>query len=478
MMDLIPTLWTAREAETATGGAIASDWSARGVSIDTRTLKEGDLFVALHGPNFDGNDFVADALSKGAVAAMVDRKLDNETFMLKVEDTMAALQDLGRAARERTRATIIAVTGSVGKTGSKEALKFVLARQGMASASEGSLNNHWGVPLSLARMNAKTEYGIFELGMNHPGEIEPLVKMVRPHVALITTVEAVHSEYFSSEEQIADAKAEIFAGVEPVGAAVLNRDNRHFDRLASAARAHEIQRIIGFGSHTDSDFRLLEATPDLGGTVVRADLGGSIETYRLAIPGEHWVMNSLGVLAAVAAAGGNIEEAALALGELQAPKGRGRSHLIHLAGGEMTLIDESYNASPVSMQAAIKVLGQIKPNGSGRRIAVLGDMLELGDESPAHHAALAEVLVAEGVDTVFTAGADMAHLFEALPSNLRGGHAENSEMLTQKVLDAVGPDDVVTVKGSRGSKTDLIVDALLALDENTNGSNQRVVNGD
>jgi UDP-N-acetylmuramoyl-tripeptide--D-alanyl-D-alanine ligase len=478
MMSSNTILWISKEAMQATDGISTTDWSAAGVSIDTRTLKKGDLFVALHGPNFDGHDFVADALAKGAAAAVVDGEVSDDAFMLKVDDTMVALEALGRASRERSQAAIIAVTGSVGKTGSKEALKYVLSRQGEVSASEGSLNNHWGVPLSLARMPALTDYGIFELGMNHPGEINPLSRMVRPHVALITTVEPVHSEFFDSDEAIADAKAEIFAGLEPGGAAVLNRDNKHFHRLAAAARAKGIDRIIGFGTWDEADFRLLNAVIEKGGTVVRADLGGSMTTYRLSIPGEHWVVNSLGVLAAIAAAGGNVGEAADAFGGMEAPKGRGCFHLIHSGGGEITLIDESYNASPVSMRAAIEVLGQTEPTGSGRRIAVLGDMLELGHNAPGLHANLAENLVRESVDLVFTAGRDMAHLSEALDPAMRGGHAINSELLEPMVREALQPGDVVVVKGSAGSKTGLIVEALLGLDENTGNVAKRVVNGD
>ncbi len=470
-------LWTSKEAEQATGGHTTSDWSAGGVSIDTRTLEEGDLFIALHGPNFDGHDFVADALAKGAAACVVDADIKGEAI-LKVDDTMTALEALGRASRDRSESVIIAVTGSVGKTGSKEALKLVLSRQGKTSASEGSLNNHWGVPLSLSRMQVGTAYGVFEMGMNHPGEIHPLSRMVRPHVALITTVEAVHSEFFDSDEAIADAKAEIFAGLEPGGAAVLNRDNRHFHRLATAARAKGIDRIVGFGTWDEADYRLLDAVTESGGTVIRANLGGVILTYRLAIAGRHWVVNSLGVLAAVATAGGDVAAAAAALGDLEAPKGRGCFHLIHTVAGEMTLIDESYNASPVSMRAAIEVLGQTNPGHGGRRIAVLGDMLELGENSAQHHSALVDALVGEGTDLVFTAGRDMAHLSDALEPAMRGGHALNTELLQPMVMEAVGPGDVIVVKGSLGSKTGRIVEALLSLDEGAGGNPKRVVNGD
>jgi UDP-N-acetylmuramoyl-tripeptide--D-alanyl-D-alanine ligase len=467
------TLWTSGEAAMATSGKATSAWSASGVSIDSRSLKQGDLFVALHGPSFDGHDFVAAAMAKGAAAVLVDKDTEGAA-LLKVNDTMTALQELGRAGRARSQASIIAVTGSVGKTGCKEALKRALSGQGETSASGGSLNNHWGVPLSLARLPGSAAFGIFEIGMNHPGEINPLSRLVRPHVALITTVEAVHSAFFDSEEAIADAKAEIFAGLEPGGAVVLNRDNRHFLRLSAAARAKGIDRIISFGTWDEADFRLLDAAPDNGGWVIRADLGGAELTYRLAVPGHHWVVNSLGILATVAAAGGNVREAAQSFADMQAPAGRGRFHIIHVRGGEVTLIDESYNASPVSMRAAIEVLGQTLPAGRGRRIAVLGEMLELGPGAGQIHAALAEVLVDEGVDLVFTAGADMGYLSDALDPALRGGHAGNTELLLPMVLEALSAGDVVVIKGSAASNTGIIVEALLGLDVNP----KRAVNGD
>ncbi len=473
MMAVPRTLWTSREAALATSGEAASDWSASGISIDTRTLQKGDFFIALYGPNFDGHDFVDEALEKGAVAALVDKNI-NADKVLKVADTRAGLEDLGRASRARSDASIIAVTGSVDKTGSKEALKLVLCEQGDTYANTGSQNNHWGVPLSLARMSGQTEFGIFEIGMNHPGEINPLSRMVCPHVALITNVEAVHREFFDTDEAIADAKAEIFAGLTPGGAAVLNRDNRHFLRLYAAARTNGVDRIIGFGTCDEADFRLLEAVPDNGGTIVRANLGGALLTYRLAIAGHHWVINSLGILAAVAAAGGNVSDAAEILGGMEAPIGRGRFHLIDIGAGEVTLIDESYNASPISMKAAIEVLGQTAPAGEGRRIAVLGDMLELGFDAAQIHTNISETLIREGIDLVFTAGRDMACLSDALPQVMRGGHARNTEILLPMVFETLIAGDVIVVKGSAGSKTSVIVDAMLCLDAHS----KRIVNGD
>ncbi|MBH88727.1 MAG: UDP-N-acetylmuramoylalanyl-D-glutamyl-2, 6-diaminopimelate--D-alanyl-D-alanine ligase [Magnetovibrio sp.] len=456
-------LWTSAQVEYVTQGQSSSDWIANGVSIDSRTIEHGDLFVALHGPNYDGHDFVSDALSKGAAAAVVDKTREGST--LKVGDTMKALQSLGLAARKRTEATIIAVTGSVGKTGSKDAICFALSRQACTFANKGSLNNHWGVPLSLSRMPPKTTYGIFELGMNHPGEIYSLSKMVRPHVALITTVEAVHKEFFDSVEAIADAKAEIFAGLESNGVVVLNYDNKYFYQLAAAAQAIGITNIISFGAGGDADFRLLDAKPYENGTLIQADLGGEFHTYSLSVAGRHWVINSLGVIAAIAAAGGDFKAAAVALGEMKAGKGRGEFRVLRTKKGTFTLIDESYNASPVSMKAAIEVLGGVKPVKGGRRIAVLGDMLELGQESAQFHADLADVLKRESVDLVFTAGDQMVNLATALGSKLSAGHVKRMSMLKATVLETIQPGDVVLVKASAASNAGIIVNSLLALNQ-------------
>src|SRR5690348_11628639 len=302
-------LWTAAEAVAATNGRSTRAWSARGVSIDSRTVVPGDLFIALAGPKFDGHDFVAMALERGAVAALVSRVptgIAPDAPLLLVPDTMAALEDLGRASRWRSTARIVGVTGSVGKTGTKEALKRVFERQGAAFASAGSLNNQWGVPLSLARMPRETSYGVFEMGMNHPGEIDALTRLVRPHVAVITTVEPAHLGFFPSVEAIADAKAEIFAGLEPGGAAILNRDNPHFPRLAAAARNRGIGRILGFGAHPDATVKLVDSHLYATASAVTAAVLGEVVDYCIAIPGQHWVMNSLAVLAAVKAAGGDV----------------------------------------------------------------------------------------------------------------------------------------------------------------------------
>ncbi len=475
-------LWTSDEAIAATNGHCAVPWQASGVSIDSRTIQTGDLFVALQGPHHDGHDYVDSALQRNAAAAMVhaqSKTLSASAPLLMVDDTMTALQSLGAASRDRSAAKIIAVTGSVGKTGVKEALKFVLSEQGETHASVGSFNNHWGVPLSLARMAKEAAYGVFEIGMNHPGEIEPLSGLVRPHVAVITTVEAVHSEFFKTTEAIAHAKAEIFAGVMPGGTAVLNHDNPYFDLLTDAARNCGINNFIAFGQNDRARVRLLDAVLEHDKSVVMAEVDGHALTYHIGIPGRHWVMNSLCVLASVLAAGGDVVSASVRLAALQPAKGRGQIHHVAVPGGEVTIIDESYNASPVSMKAALAVLGGYQLDANGRRIAVLGDMLELGAQSAMKHQCLLTHVLENDINLAFTAGPEMSHLAEALPNKLNGGHAENADQLTKLVTEAVAPGDVITVKGSAGSRMGVIVEALLALqaDQESSSSPQRAVNG-
>jgi UDP-N-acetylmuramoyl-tripeptide--D-alanyl-D-alanine ligase len=460
----LSSLWTAAEIVAATGGTGKDGWSAGGVSIDSRTLAAGDLFVALAGPSFDGHDFVADALKRGAAGALVSRKpegLAADAPLILVPDTMAALAALGRAGRERSQARVIAVTGSVGKTGTKEALRRALERQGPTVASAASLNNHWGVPLSLARMPRDTAFGVFEIGMNHPGEIAALTRLVEPDIAVVTTISPAHLGFFSSVEAIADAKAEIFEGMPREGAAVLNRDNPHFERLAAAARACGVTRILGFGEHPEAAVRLIDCHLYSTASAVTALVADEIVDYCLSLPGRHWVINSLGVMAAMKAAGADISVAAAAMGSLEALDGRGRRHRIAVKGGEAELVDESYNANPDSMRAALAVLRTIVPRPGGRRIAVLGDMLELGDAASRLHAALAEPVLAAEVDLVFTVGREMEHLDRALPPARRGGHAATSAELAPALAAALRPGDVVMVKGSLGSRMADIVKPLL-----------------
>ena len=473
-------LWTAAEAALATQGAATGDWAAKGVSIDTRTLKPGDLFVAIRGVAADGHTYAAQALQKGAAAVVVDRgfaAIPGDAPCLRVADTTQALEALGRAARARSKARVVAVTGSVGKTGTKDALFSVLDRHGQAHATQGNLNNHWGLPLTLARLPREADFAVLEMGMNHAGEITPLSMMGRPHVALITTVEQVHSEFFSSIEKIADAKAEIFAGIEAPGWAVLNRDNRMFDRLSAAARAANVGGILSFGAGEGADVRLVDARPDARGTSVIADIAGERHHYRVGVPGRHWVMNTLGVLGVCRVLGLDMELSTAMLARLTPPKGRGDRVEVHLAGGLLTLIDETYNASPAAMAAAIDVLGMSEPGANGRRIAVLGDMLELGEGAAAAHRGLAKLLASRRIDLVFTAGPNMGLLFEDLPREMRGGHAESSDKLAPMTAAAARAGDTVLVKGSYGMRMGKVLDALMAKRDG-NGGHGKAANGE
>lgn len=460
-------LWTASQAAAAAGGQAAGDWRADGVSIDSRTLAPGDLFVAIEGPDHDGHAFVAGALAGGAAAAMVHRTPDAlpdalgaDARMLAVGDTLVALTALGAASRDRTQARIAAVTGSAGKTGTKEALGHALARQAPTAISTASYNNHWGVPLSLARMPRQAAYGIFEIGMNHPGEIAPLSRLVRPHVAIITNVEPAHTAFFDSLDGVADAKAEIFEGLEPGGTCVLNRDNRYFERLSAAASARAGARIASFGTKA-ADYRARDIALGPDHSIVEADLAGRRIDYRIAVPGRHWVLNSLAVLAAADALGADVALAAASFADLPALAGRGRSRSIVCPGGAFTLIDESYNANPASVRAAIETLGRSAPARGGRRVAVLGSMRELGAESDALHAALAEPLIENGIDLVHAAG-DMRLVFERLPEAMRGASADSGEAIAASVAASVAAGDVVMVKGSNASRMEAVIERLVS----------------
>lgn len=476
-------LWTSLDAEAATAGrATGPAWAATGISIDSRSVRPGDLFIALQGPNFDGHDFVADALARGAAAAMIHRSaeglsggLPGDAPLLTVDDTMDGLVSLGGVARERSPALIATVTGSVGKTGTKEALRLALEDQAPTYANVGNLNNHWGVPLSLARMPEETRYGIFELGMNHAGEIAPLSRQVKPHVAIVTTVEPVHLEHFDSVEEIADAKAEIFAGMGPTEIAILNRDNPHFARLLAHARTQGVGRIWTFGEHSNADARLTDCSLHANASAVSATVMGETIQYSLSAPGRHWVTNSLAVLLAVKALGADLSSGARGLARITPPKGRGARSRIRFGrdgrSGSFLLIDESYNASPASLAAALTVLGQTDLGPQGRHVAVLGDMLELGEQAAALHAGLREELTARKIDLVFACGPLMANLYDILPPAMRGGYAPDSAALAPLVADAVRDGDVVMVKGSLGSRMAPIVAALQALEPNGDAQN-------
>ncbi len=456
-------LWTRDAAVAATGGRCAADWQASGVSIDSRTLQPGELFVALAGPTHDGHDHIGKALAAGAVAALAHRVPDGLAAgapLLLVGDTLEGLRGLGAAGRARSPATCIAVTGSVGKTSTKEMLRHVLAAQAPAFAAAASFNNHWGVPLTLARLPVEARFAVFEIGMNHPGEIRPLTKLARPHVALVTQIAPAHIEYFPDGlAGIADAKAEIFEGLEPGGHAVINRDAPQAERLIARAQALGA-RVMTFGRHADATVRLLDISLHATCSAIKAKVGRETLDYCLSLPGEHMAMNSLGVLAAVQAAGADTIKAAQAMAGLKGLKGRGQRRRIALGDGGVELIDDSYNANPVSMAAAFAVLGQARPGPGGRRIAVLGDMLELGDQRDPLHAGLAAPLLAAGVDLVFACGTGMAALIAALPADKRGAHTAESAQLAQRLLAALRPGDVVLVKGSLGSRMARVVEAL------------------
>ncbi|MFO1189125.1 MAG: UDP-N-acetylmuramoyl-tripeptide--D-alanyl-D-alanine ligase [Alphaproteobacteria bacterium] len=460
-------LWTAAEAALATGGQAQGTWRVHGVSIDSRSTAPGDLFVAVIGERNDGHRFINAAFERGAAAAMVSRVPENlrpDAPLLVVADTRKGLVDLACAARTRTRARVAAVTGSVGKTGTKEGLFLALSALAPTHASQGNLNNDWGAPLSIARLPAETAFAVFELGMNHAGEIAALTRLVRPDVAVITAVTAAHTEFFSSLDAIADAKAEVFLSEPPPGTAILNRDSAYFERLAGAAKRAGIGRILGFGAHTAADVRLIDHRPDETGATVETLVLGHSMTYRLGARPRHWAINSTAILAAVHALGADVERAAAALADWQEVEGRGRRFRVTVGDGSFLVIDESYNASPAAMEAAIAELGATQPGPGGRRIAVLGDMLELGAIAEECHARLAGPLLAASVDRVLTAGPLMARLRDSLPERLRGLHGPNGEALALLIVSGVRANDVVLVKGSHSLKMHAVVDALRRAD--------------
>ncbi|MFB9269076.1 UDP-N-acetylmuramoylalanyl-D-glutamyl-2,6-diaminopimelate--D-alanyl-D-alanine ligase [Bradyrhizobium erythrophlei] len=459
-------LWTSdamvKAMRAATQGVLPD--GVTGLSIDSRTIAKGEAYFAIKGDVHDGHSFVEAALKAGAALAVVEAaqrdKFPADAPLLVVDDVLGSLVELAHASRARLNAQIIAVTGSVGKTSTKEALRRVLSAQGETHASVASFNNHWGVPLSLARCPAATRFAVFEIGMNHAGEITPLVKMVRPHVAVITTIEPVHLEFFAGLEAIADAKAEIFEGVEPGGAVVLNRDNSQFARLQKQAKKAGIKRIVSFGTNKKSDARLIDVSLHATCSAVHADILDHDITYKIGMPGRHMAMNSLAVLAGAALLGADLARAALSLSQLEAPTGRGLRRALEVGHGEAMLIDESYNANPASMGAALNVLGQAPVGPHGRRIAVLGDMLELGPTAPALHRGLAEAIKANHIDLVYCCGPLMRNLWDTLSTGKRGGYAESSAALEAQAVAAVRAGDAIMVKGSLGSKMKVIVSAL------------------
>ena len=466
------SLWTASEAAAATGGQATTTWEANGVSIDTRTLEPGDLFVALKAAR-DGHDFVAQALEKGASAALVTHIPEGvapDAPLLIVDDVLTALEALGCAARTRTKARVVAVTGSVGKTSTKEMLRDVLTGQGRTHASVASYNNHWGVPLTLARMPADTEFAVIEIGMNHPGEIAPLARMARPHVAMITTVAAAHMEAFENLNGIAREKAAIFEGLEDGGACIFNgdMDDNATHTIEAAARATG-GPVFRFGAGEECHYRLTSVQLTADATVIRADLPSGAQIVKLSAPGRHFAANALGVLAVVEALGGDVTLAARDLSLWLPPAGRGTREQVMLDPVEdlsLTLIDDAFNANPTSMAAALEVLAATKPEdgvgrvSKGRRIAILGDMLELGEDETALHVALADLPFVADLDVIHCVGPRMRTLWKALPDHKRGEWYETAQELADRALRVIDAGDVVLVKGSKGSKVSLVVDAL------------------
>ncbi|MEF9603778.1 UDP-N-acetylmuramoyl-tripeptide--D-alanyl-D-alanine ligase [Paracoccus sp. PXZ] len=446
------TLWTSQDAVAATGGRATRDFAVGGVSIDTRTIRPGDLFVALQAAR-DGHDFVAQALQKGAGAALVSRipeGVADDAPLLVVPDVLPALEALGRAGRARMRGKVVAITGSVGKTSTKEMARIALSGQGRIHAAEASYNNHWGVPLTLARMPQDTDFAIVEIGMNHPGEIEPLARLARPHVAMITTVAAAHLEAFGAIEGIAREKGAIFRGLVQPGTAILPEDLPVTQLLRDCADESGAI-VIGFGQQGMA--RPVKAETVDGTTRVRARVLGETVDFTLASAGTHFVMNAVGVLAALSAAGADVAEAAKHLSDWRPPLGRGAVEDL----GGIRLIDDAYNSNPTSLSAGLATLARLT---GGRRVAILGDMLELGPDEIAMHAGMAEDPAMETVDLVHTAGPRMRALHDALPEGRRGIHAETAAELAGKVGELVASGDIVLVKGSKSSKVSTVVDAL------------------
>jgi UDP-N-acetylmuramoyl-tripeptide--D-alanyl-D-alanine ligase len=473
------TIWSAKDVADATNGKVTGGWSASGISIDSRTVKKGDIFVALEGANNDGHDYVGQALKSGAVAAIVRIAPEDvaQDKLVIVEDTQKALEDLGRAARVRTSAKVIGITGSLGKTGTKSLLAAALKPQGQTHASIKSYNNMWGVPLSLANMHAGTDYGVFEMGMNHANEITPLSRQVQPDIAIITTIAPVHIEHFENGlEGIADAKSEIFNGMQKGGKVILNADNAWFDYLSNKAIEKGLD-VFGFGESETAHSKLLSCIEAANGTRAKADILGEEIEFSLQIAGKHIALNTLAVLTAVKLAGGDLAKAVKAIAHEQPVDGRGLRYNLNYGDvkNPVTLIDESYNASPEAMRAAFRVLALIDPGRGGRRIAVLGDMLELGQKSPEMHADLALPLKAANVDLVYTCGKNMKKLHDALPANQRGVHKDTSAELAQIVPEVLVPGDVVMVKGSLGSKMGSVVEALRAFPTTLKGFSGQVI---
>ncbi|WP_074061747.1 UDP-N-acetylmuramoylalanyl-D-glutamyl-2,6-diaminopimelate--D-alanyl-D-alanine ligase [Rhizobium etli] len=437
-----------------------------GISIDSRSINAGEAFFAIKGDRVDGHDFASMAMANGAALLVVSEArlpgLGRLTVpMIVVDDVLAALGRLAVASRQRSRAQIVAVTGSVGKTTTKEMLRHVLSPSGKVHASVASFNNHWGVPLTLARMPLDTHFGVFEVGMNHPGEIRPLVKMIRPHVAVVTTIAPAHLGNFKSIKEIAAAKAEVFEGLVRGGHVVLNRDSDQYNFLERTAQSLGIENIHSFGQHAKAEFRLAEFNGSDESSALWLTIDGDTFEVAIGAPGRHIAENALAALGIVTLVNADLDKAIAALATLQPEKGRGRRYKLAIGNGSFTLIDESYNANPASMRAAIALLSTTGPAGRGRRIAVLGDMLEMGEYAKKVHSDLSGPLLAAGIEHVWLAGTDMLALKESLPDSVQVEYREKTEELMEYVLNSVAPGDVLMVKSSLGIGFGKIVAALL-----------------
>jgi UDP-N-acetylmuramoyl-tripeptide--D-alanyl-D-alanine ligase len=449
-------LWTSNELQQIfhSNTAPKDYWQATGISIDSRTLKKGDLFVALKGPLADGHDHVVHAAKQGAAGAIVERVMDNLPLFpqIVVPDAFQALQQLALAARKRAQNTqVIGLTGSFGKTSSREALRHILSLQGPTYATERNFNNHWGVPLSVARLHPSNRFAVFEMGMNHAGEITPLSQIVQPHVGLITTIGNAHIGNFGSLDGIADAKAEIFAGMAPGSIAVLNRDNPQYSRIAAAAKARTL-KILSFGTDPAADCRLLSYHFAHNQLDIKADIAGISVHFQMNVLGDHWASNMVGVLACIHALGLDVKQAAQALTTFTPIDGRGAVIPITWQDQQITVIDDTYNGGPQAMRAAFQALRRLTPHNQGRRIAVLGEMADLGDYMIAEHQALAEPIKQNNIDLVLLYGPYMKHLYELLPPGLRGGHFDTVPALTASLLQQVRDGDCILVKGARGHR--------------------------
>jgi UDP-N-acetylmuramoyl-tripeptide--D-alanyl-D-alanine ligase len=467
----VSALWTSDEVARALAPAtIAAPFEANGVTFDSRAVVKDDLFFALSGETTDGHGFVGEAMKRGAAAAVVSRDVEAAGgTLIRVPDTMKALASLGRAGRRRSSARIASVTGSVGKTSTKDALRAMLAAQAPTSASVASFNNHVGVPISLARLPREARYGVFEIGMNHPGEIAPLARQVEAHVGVITNVGPVHIGHMGSEEAIADEKGCLFAGMAEGAVAVLDRDSHHYDRLAGHARRFGVSRVVGFGRSETAEARLLSCSLQDTGSDVAALIHGRRIEYRLGAAGEHWVLNSIAALAVVEALGANVVEAAATLKGIGASPGRGARRMLKFGAGTVELLDESYNANPVSMRAMLALLARTEPARGGRRLLAMGDMRELGEGADAYHAGLADAVAASGAAQVFLCGPHMRALWPLLAPAQRGVHRPDSASLAGDVAAALRAGDVIAVKGSLGSKMKNVVDAIVAASDGEAG---------